>query len=1255
MFPQVVQTGGRRQPHHHVCGFRVTSELSAASAGGSGGASGVGLQNLVFGWSASALLAEIPLLVPLAAGAVVRVGAQTGFAVDDVAVLTDLGNMVFFQSKVGLRLHSAEDSPLAEALKQAVVQFRDGRVPQAGYDARHVDPGRDAIVLCTDTSAPATVSIDLARAVRRVASQPAGTPFGAELTKAQTKAINVALAHVDREWLACSNSEPSDEERRTFLKMLHVLTLDLEDGRNDQQSAISTLHRALPDPSRAPTAWTELVAEGQAAAEAREWRDRSTLALALSRHRIALNAPARHALDVDVLRGRSVANLHAMQAEARLPVPGGGLYISRSVAKTLGEATSREHVLIVGDAGSGKSAVAQDLATSRLADEEVVVLSALDLVGINRLQTNAPLQEVLRAWVGPPGLLVVDGVDALRGSEDRETVSGIVSALAGTRWQIVATARTFDTRYSQPLRRAFAGRPLTTEPSMVDQRLTDVRHLLVGDLTDDDLDREITAPMALASVLADASPDLRTLLRNPFNLRLAANLADGLTGSQHVELLRVRSRVELLSRYWEWRIRSHDRPAREALLKRLSCDMARRRSLQTAEEEPTILGTDSTALEDLLSQGVLRALDGAIPGVGRVLTFSHNILFDYATAIYVLYHPVDSAGLTNQLDADPTLPLVARPSFDLLVNMLWQTRSAGPFWQVALLVAGSQHDLASLAIASSIVNLVSDAHDLLELVAQPNESSTGTGPLPRQKLIGQIIGAVRARTILPSLSSAILPLATLARDLATNASSSYADGALATDLVRALQSRSPIAAEDSQLPGNDERADAIAALLDACRSDPRKMERIAGVVTQQLQYVMGFSREVREAVGRLLDDEAAVNQWGGTVLTWFPDAVASVLVSDPQLARKLAAISMTFEETRDEQVALGSSAILRLNESRQKEASHVADRLGEIFPQVCAKDVVTAAEIVCDILREGEPTSHPHQWPISAYGANGYVENGYGFSLSPYTNDNEQKMLAALSAALLGASVATARGAVRILVTRMHSAFGWAALMERPTDAASLGRILLPVLESGALLAHPDTFSRAATLLKAVAQADTVSSAEIEAAVEKAIDLADANGRTEHVKDVLVGCLGDSGIGNVGLARRRERLGETPPEIPPPTAILTEWTAWSLVDDLKKKGVALTEEVESAARALDAVLNEAQNGSRRTPETIGRLITAFMTASEAFGEAESMPSRLQLLLVSAAASLAYANATTPDSPHGTAVLMVLTDAAEDPDAGSFQE
>ncbi len=97
----------------------MTSKSSAASAGGSAGASGVDFQNLVFAWAASALLAEEPLLVQLVAGTAIQVGAQTGFPVDDAAVLTDLGNAVFFQAKVGLNLGTAENSPLAKALEHS--------------------------------------------------------------------------------------------------------------------------------------------------------------------------------------------------------------------------------------------------------------------------------------------------------------------------------------------------------------------------------------------------------------------------------------------------------------------------------------------------------------------------------------------------------------------------------------------------------------------------------------------------------------------------------------------------------------------------------------------------------------------------------------------------------------------------------------------------------------------------------------------------------------------------------------------------------------------------------------------------------------------------------------------------------------------------------------------------------------------------------------------------------------------------------
>ena len=163
----------------------MTTGTPAASSGGAAGASGVGFQNRVFAWAGAALVAEAPLLIPLVEGAVVQVGAQTGYPVDDAAVLTDAGNVAVVQAKVGLNLGAAEDSALAEALQQAVDQYLNGRVPQAGGRDRPIDPDRDAIVLCTDSSAPSTVRADLARAIRRTASQPKGAAFGDGLTAAR--------------------------------------------------------------------------------------------------------------------------------------------------------------------------------------------------------------------------------------------------------------------------------------------------------------------------------------------------------------------------------------------------------------------------------------------------------------------------------------------------------------------------------------------------------------------------------------------------------------------------------------------------------------------------------------------------------------------------------------------------------------------------------------------------------------------------------------------------------------------------------------------------------------------------------------------------------------------------------------------------------------------------------------------------------------------------------------------------------------
>lgn len=236
---------------------------SAASAGGAAGASGVGLQNRVFGWAAAAMAAEKPLLNPnLVAGTVARVGAQTGYDLDDVAVQTDADNYALFQVKAGLGLGKAESSPLAEALEQAVKQYLDGLLRAPDGTERQVDPVRDALVLCTDSSAPATVRLHLAQAITRTASQPPGTPLGYQLTEPQVKALNVVLVHVRRLWEATKRPTPDDESLRMFLRVLRVVTIDVNDGEPDHVAAVALLSSALPVPGDADAVWPVLVAVG---------------------------------------------------------------------------------------------------------------------------------------------------------------------------------------------------------------------------------------------------------------------------------------------------------------------------------------------------------------------------------------------------------------------------------------------------------------------------------------------------------------------------------------------------------------------------------------------------------------------------------------------------------------------------------------------------------------------------------------------------------------------------------------------------------------------------------------------------------------------------------------------------------------------------------------------------------------------------------------------------------------------------------
>ena len=94
-----------------------------------------------------------------------------------------------------------------------------------------------------------------------------------------------------------------------------------------------------------------------------------------------------------------------------------------------------------------------------------------------------------------------------------------------------------------------------------------------------------------------------------------------------------------------------------------------------------------------------------------------------------------------------------------------------------------------------------------------------------------------------------------------------------------------------------------------------------------------------------------------------------------------------FDEQRDEQVTFPGSALVPMHESRIQQAHHGAYRLGELFSELCAADLVGAVMIFCDLAANGDMTSSttptPQQdWPLITPTATGWLDHDHDLDFS---------------------------------------------------------------------------------------------------------------------------------------------------------------------------------------------------------------------------------------------------------------------------------
>ncbi len=823
---------------------------------------------------------------------------------DDCGAITTGGGRIYVQVKKDLGLGTSDTSPLGVAIDQAARQFHAGVEDEGG---RRLREHHDLLAIISDRGAIRSVTQHLREIVAALSSLPDERPLDAVVTSQARQPVFEALLRPVNRSLAAAYSviEIDEPTLRAFFRVLYVGVLELDSGQADRRAAENVLVQVLADPERRYGAFDELATDALKQHASRRWARASDLRAFVRSRGLELLDDPRYAADIERLRAATTGLLESQRAELVIEAPDGTVRVEREVSAHLDDASGA--IALTGDAGTGKSAVAVNLAVRlREQGEDVVFLTAdsfrPDIAAIRGLNFSHPLPEVFEYWDGDEqATLVIDGLDATRGTSVDGWVLELLPKLAGSRWRTIATLRTYDIRNVLKWRKVFGGAAI--DESAAVQGLGDVHHLLVGDLSTTEIDQVRSQSAALGDLFDHADKRLRTLLDNPFNLSLAA----ALLRTSSSELGAVRSRLDLLDAYWRSRVRqAPDGLKRSGTLRTFTERLVegRRTAVDILE---AVEQSQLDEVEALLSDGVLRELRAAYSDT-RIVEFAHPLLFDYAVATTIFFS--DTPRFADRLDADPNLVIRLWPSVELYLSALWQQSvEHEPFWDLALHLATRPggHPLVGIATAFVTLRSLSNVEDFAPLLAALWDSRTAEGLTCLNHISGSLtsgeISLAERRAAVPTLSDLVEAVAEIARsrdDLA------IADGGRM--LLRRLQEISPLEPASLGALARARAADSLTRFALASPAAPQRVD-IARMVSEMVAAGVLIDPARCAPTLKATLDPAVLTEWGALAMRSAMPWVARIAGSLPELAGGLFATPWTFQETRKQGIGFGSVAL----------------------------------------------------------------------------------------------------------------------------------------------------------------------------------------------------------------------------------------------------------------------------------------------------------------------------------------------------------
>lgn len=693
-------------------------------AGGRATEAGMAFQAGVGMWFAAHLLAKMPVGSRFglnAAAYPVTLQLETGVDLDDILVTLSNGGRIAVQCKTRPSLSPSETSDLGETIVQTA-RF----IATASTSTPVLDLQRSAAVLAVAPDAPATLNA-LDEICRMFATSDDWSTVYARVSQPQRNAMDILEGHVRTGRASASLLPPTEKNLAQLARLFHLERFAVAQGAADWREASNLLGARLfggEEFGQAPLASLLSIVRNLIRNGAPSHRDGLLRQLRAAGHEDTRSPQFDE--DIAALRAYTQSEITRLQRHSVLPIAG-GIPIKRACMPALKAAAEAGSFLIVGEPGAGKTGVLVAFAQERLAENQTTVfISVDDLAGVATedalriaLNLQHSLVDILAAWPGRSrGVIIIDALDASRGGYSEVVFASAIEAMQarlGERWSVVASIRSFDLKNGKRFRRMMAGTP--PDGLYIDSTAVDVRHFLIPALTDDETSEVGRLEARIGELLATASASVRALLRNLFNLSLAAELLDG--GTTAASIVTLTTQSELIDRYEDERLPSTDLQASVARAVEVMVD---RRRLVLRK-----IDVAHPALDSVLAAGVLVA-------TGDRIGFAHHVLFDHAAGRYFLDWN-DTSRLVTQMSETEGLGLLLGPSLRFAIERIWSDDSAGrPLsWGLAtdlVATAGLDPVVSSAALRSTTERVAApeDVASLCSMLIQPEEVGR-MGPL----------------------------------------------------------------------------------------------------------------------------------------------------------------------------------------------------------------------------------------------------------------------------------------------------------------------------------------------------------------------------------------------------------------------------------------------------------------------------------------------------------------------------------------------